>query len=116
MTEIRRCPFCSAEVGDGPHTGCAGLFRELMTSGGELPADVAEADAAGAERVRQYTLVRLLGRGGMGEVWKAWDRVLARWVAMKFVPGSDEQDAARFRREARMAARLRHPNIAAVYE
>ncbi|MBV8878421.1 MAG: serine/threonine protein kinase, partial [Planctomycetaceae bacterium] len=114
MGELRRCPFCNAEVGDGPHTACGGLFRELMSPAGDVPPEVAEAERRGADRIRQYLLVRLLGRGGMGEVWKAWDGVLARWVALKFVTGAG--DPALFQREARMAARLRHPHIAAVYE
>src|SRR5437763_16585270 len=111
MTEVRRCPYCNAEAGNGPHTGCLGLFREVMATPADAPPEV-----AGTERIRQYSLVRLLGRGGMGEVWKAWDHVLARWVALKFLIGSADRDAARFQREARLAARLRHPNIAAVYE
>jgi serine/threonine-protein kinase len=52
----------------------------------------------------------------MGTVWKAWDRNLTRWVAIKFLLASDEDGVARFRREAQLAARLRHPNIAAIYE
>ncbi len=57
-----------------------------------------------------------LGDGGMGEVWKAWDRAFDRWVAIKFLKGTDEHELARFRREAQMAGRLSHPNIAAVHE
>src|SRR6185503_16396147 len=57
-----------------------------------------------------------LGAGGMGEVWKAWDSVLGRWVALKFLKGGDDDEIARFRREAQTAGRLHHPNIAAIYE
>jgi tetratricopeptide (TPR) repeat protein/predicted Ser/Thr protein kinase len=57
-----------------------------------------------------------LGAGGMGEVWKAWDGTLHRWVALKFLKGGDDEEIARFRREAQMAGRLHHPNIAAIYE
>jgi tetratricopeptide (TPR) repeat protein len=52
----------------------------------------------------------------MGEVWKAYDTALARWVALKFLKGGDEEEIARFRREAQTAGRLHHPNIAAIYE
>jgi serine/threonine-protein kinase len=52
----------------------------------------------------------------MGDVWKAWDSELARWVALKFLRGADDQETARFRREAQLAGRLSHPNITAVYE
>lgn len=51
-----------------------------------------------------------LGRGGMGEVWKSWDSVLCRWVAIKFVPKHE------WRHEDKTVASLSHPNIAAVYD
>ncbi|HXX92866.1 MAG TPA: serine/threonine-protein kinase, partial [Planctomycetota bacterium] len=54
--------------------------------------------------------------GGMGTVWKAWDKKLTRWVAIKFLLATEEEDIARFQREAKLAARLRHPNIAPIYE
>jgi tetratricopeptide (TPR) repeat protein/predicted Ser/Thr protein kinase len=57
-----------------------------------------------------------LGAGGMGEVWKAWDSVLGRWVALKFLKGGDDEEIARFRREAQTAGRLHHAHIAAIYE
>jgi len=52
----------------------------------------------------------------MGEVWKAWDTELCRWVALKFLNGGDDEEIARFKREAHTAGRLSHPNIAAIYE
>jgi serine/threonine protein kinase len=52
----------------------------------------------------------------MGAVWKAWDKKLTRWVAIKFLLVSEEEDVLRFQREAKLAARLRHPNIAPIYE
>jgi len=52
----------------------------------------------------------------MGAVWKAWDRKLTRWVAVKFLLAEDGEAVDRFEREAKLAARLRHPNIAAIYE
>ncbi len=75
----------------------------------ELPADP-------SARVGKFVRVRLLGSGGMGEVWQAWDTQLARWVALKFLKGHDADEIARFRREAQTAAGLSHTNIAAVYE
>ncbi|HEX7896847.1 MAG TPA: serine/threonine-protein kinase, partial [Planctomycetota bacterium] len=116
----RRCPFCGEPAEPG-HTGCAGLFREVMTAHPaprpeELPAEVAPHAADPSRVVRQYVLVEPAGRGGMGIVWKAWDRRLARWVAVKFLHGPLANDAARFEREARLAAKLNHPNIASVIE
>jgi tetratricopeptide (TPR) repeat protein len=52
----------------------------------------------------------------MGEVWRAWDRKLHRWVALKFLKGDNAGELARFEREAQTAAMLNHPNIASVYE
>jgi serine/threonine protein kinase len=66
--------------------------------------------------LNQYILVRVLGKGGMGEVWKAWDRKLTRWVAIKFLLAESEEGVRRFDREAKLAARLSHPNIAPVHE
>ncbi|MFD8382595.1 serine/threonine-protein kinase [Streptomyces sp. NPDC059679] len=59
-----------------------------------------------------------IGRGGMGEVWRATDEVLRRTVAVKLLLGDDpaSQAAARFRLEAQTAARLSHPNIVGVFD
>ena len=79
--------------------------------------DVPDLSAFGDDsRYGRYVAVALLGAGGMGEVWKAWDTELRRWVALKFVRGTDPDELLRFEREAQVAARLSHPNIAAVYE
>ncbi len=65
-----------------------------------------------------YTLVSALGRGGMGEVFRARDTKLDRDVAIKVMSApfvSDPERVARFRREAKTLAALNHPNIAAIY-
>lgn len=64
----------------------------------------------------RYRLDAPLGRGGMGEVWRAWDLRLGRPVAVKVLAGSAEDAVARFRHEARIAARLSHPHVVAVYD
>ncbi|HEX7901479.1 MAG TPA: tetratricopeptide repeat protein [Planctomycetota bacterium] len=64
----------------------------------------------------RYALVRKLGEGGAGVVWKAWDTKLERWVAVK-EPRLDHGNAReRFLREARAAARLKHPGLIQIYE
>jgi serine/threonine protein kinase len=67
----------------------------------------------------RYELLEVVGRGGMGVVFRARDRVLGRVVAVKVLPAEraeDETFVARFEREARAAAALNHPNIAAVFD
>ena len=70
------------------------------------------------KQLGSYEIVALLGRGGMGEVYRARDQKLRREVALKVLPTEFAADAARmsrFEREARMLAALNHPNIAAIY-
>ncbi|MES1245487.1 MAG: protein kinase [Acidobacteriota bacterium] len=70
------------------------------------------------ERIGPYRLDALLGSGGMGEVWRAWDERLQRWVALKQIRADVTLRHGRERlwREARSAARLNHPSIVHVYD
>lgn len=69
------------------------------------------------ETVARYTIVSLLGRGGMGEVYEAEDTVLKRRVALKLLPaGGDEEARQRMLREARTAARFDHPNAVTIFD
>ena len=71
------------------------------------------------EQIGKYTIVGELGRGTMGEVYKAHDPVLNRFVALKTLParlGPDDETLQRFQREAQAAALLNHPNIVTVHD
>jgi serine/threonine protein kinase len=70
-------------------------------------------------KLGSHEITALLGRGGMGEVYRARDNKLKREVAIKILPdefSSDPDRMARFQREAEALAALNHPNIAAIYD
>ncbi|HYL73091.1 MAG TPA: protein kinase, partial [Bryobacteraceae bacterium] len=68
---------------------------------------------------QRYRIVSLLGRGGMGEVYRANDLLLGQTVALKFLPAewtSHEETLTRFRNEVRIARQISHPNVCRVYD
>ena len=74
-----------------------------------------KADAP--KKISKYDVVDLIGKGGMGVVYKAVDRALGRLVAIKVVNGAAQHsELERFYREAQFTASLRHPNIVVVYD
>jgi serine/threonine-protein kinase len=83
-----------------------------------LIAGAQSADLTGSS-INHYSIIKLLGKGGMGEVYCARDTKLNRDVALKLLPeafATDKERLARFRREAQVLASLNHPNIAAIYD
>ncbi|HXX93614.1 MAG TPA: tetratricopeptide repeat protein [Planctomycetota bacterium] len=105
-----------AEATLRPPSSSSGSRGATRSRPGELPAEVAAAWADPANAIGKYVRVSRIGAGGMGEVYRAWDRDLGRWVALKFLKHDEPEELARFQREARTAARLSHPHIASVYE
>src|SRR5688500_14687998 len=106
------CPSCGNEIDpDDPQGLCpACLLKQGARS--ETESDPLRT-ALQAKLGGQYRLIRLLGHGGMGAVYLARDLSLDREVAIKVVKTSSDarEMHERFRREARTAARLSHPNI-----
>jgi serine/threonine protein kinase len=128
MTDTRACRGCGAEL--APDAGgdlcppCLALHGESTVGpehGTPVPLGPFTApDPAELGRLfPQLEILELLGRGGMGAVYKARQPLLDRFVAVKILPpesGKTPAFAERFAREAKALARLNHPNIVAVYD
>src|SRR6188472_1882589 len=105
----RVCQKCGTEIpADAPEGGCPGCLLEtaLDASGGQLVFG-------------RYTLVKVLGRGGMGIVWLARDEELERQVALKFLPDLMIQDRALFnqlKHETKRCLELTHPHIVRIHD
>src|SRR4051812_48465743 len=104
---------------DRLRTTIGSLMTMTHTSDASLPGLESAVPLHASERVGPYVVVHRLGRGGMGEVFLARDSRLDRLVALKYLLPSDQtahevQD--RIVREARLAARISHPNVATVHD
>ena len=124
--DLLRCEVESLLRSDDPDAALTNRLRQHEASPSRATIDTSDLspDETGAPisiihtSIGPYRVVGLLGRGGMGEVFRARDSKLNRDVALKLLPGAFELDPdrlARFRREARALAALNHPHIAAIY-
>jgi hypothetical protein len=110
----RVCPECAAKL----HAAGEGETRTLFSTGSPSDPAVEGRFAAGAVLAGRYKVLGLLGRGGMGEVYRAYDQILNQPVALKFLaPGTVSEAAlARFRNEVRIARQVSHPNVCRLYD
>jgi len=121
---VPKCPQCGAAIpADAPQGLCPRcvLLGAATTTDAGKPVPRSEPPAPDALRAAfpQLEIIELIGRGGMGFVYKARQAKLDRTVALKLLPvelGADPHFAERFHREARALARLNHPGIVAVYD
>jgi serine/threonine protein kinase len=129
MSESNRCPACGASLLPSAPGGLCPkcLLQAGMTSAADRDADGDSDGQAGyvaemkqlASRFPQLEIVELLGRGGMGAVYKARQPSLDRFVAIKILPAAFADDPAfaeRFAREAKALARLSHQNIVSIFD
>ncbi len=130
------CAFCGKPAGDGV-TQTLGPDTPTLQSAPKRPA-VSRAPsspppssrpssqvyahegrfAPGTLIAGRYRIIAMLGKGGMGEVYRADDLSLGQQVALKFLPelAADEQTLERFRNEVRIARRISHPNVCRVFD
>lgn len=126
MTEpSSNCPDCGTALPeDSPQQLCPScLFKQAFAS--RTVAEPAKPQSPPpspeeiADKFPQFEITECLGRGGMGVVYKARQKSLHRWVAIKILAPEkvgDEKFAERFAREAQTLARLNHPNIVTVFD
>ena len=103
--------------GDPRHQGSAHSRTERAS--GAAVSQGRPDDPPITARIARFTVLERIGRGGMGTVYAAYDEQLDRKIAVKVLPEHelpDEEDRARFQREAQALARLSHPNVVTVHE
>jgi hypothetical protein len=106
--QVYLCEQCASPLSSSPR---------LPVAESSEPEEVLRAASRPANVFGKYVLVSPLGKGAMGAVYKAWDRGLRRWVAIKvLLATSDPGLVLRFRREAETAAAIQHPNIVPIYD
>lgn len=116
----RYCPFCAAPV-DTPSSAPTETRAGVPLITGSIPGTAPHHSRflPGTVIARRYRIVGLLGRGGMGEVYRADDLKLGQPVALKFLPEEvqrDELRLSRFLNEVKVALRVSHPNVCRVHD
>jgi tRNA A-37 threonylcarbamoyl transferase component Bud32 len=118
------CPVCGAALSDAAGGLCPRCLMEDAAQATHYPDFAYIGEPPSQEAVTasfpQFEIIELIGKGGMGSVWKARQPNLHRYVALKLLPASlarhDPAFAERFAREGQLLARLHHPNIVAVHD
>jgi Protein kinase domain len=131
LAAMLKCPVCATEAAAASRfcAACgAALAAPLPTTGSyQPPTQAASPDPAavpprfppGLVLAGRYRIVTFLGKGGMGEVYRADDLALGQSVALKFLPAelaNDPDRLARFRNEVRLARQVSHPHVCRVYD
>src|SRR5262245_40874352 len=106
---------------EAPRPAAAGREPSPSPAGAEptLPYTTPAPDAAAAGpgiAIGRYRLLELVGAGGMGMVWGAWDPELERRVALKLVRLASRESRERMLREGQVLARLSHPNVVPIFD
>ncbi len=124
-TPARFCPKCARKVDRDwrlcPACGTP-LDAETETVFSQAPSSSSSVEEgrfpAGTVLAGRYRVLGLIGQGGMGEVYRAYDLILNQAVALKFLAGAQITEAAlvRFRNEVRIARQVSHPNVCRVYD
>jgi eukaryotic-like serine/threonine-protein kinase len=136
--ELDRCAVChtpvpvSVEPSREPATTAAGLDRELtrLSAASQANAPTIGVPAGGVLALqpghhfgRRYTIIRLLGSGGMAAVYQAWDETLGTAVALKLIRVDADTPAVelrqledRFKRELKLARQVTHPNVVRIHD
>src|SRR5215471_8238039 len=130
---IVKCPSCARESEGGKFCSWCATPLDATSAETEVIAAAARAPASssststfdegqflpGTVLAGRYRIAGLLGRGGMGEVYRATDLTLGQAVALKFLPerlARDERALVRFYNEVRTARQVTHPNVCRVYD
>src|ERR1043166_8048435 len=117
MAEEKQCTQCGAALAaDAPQGLCPACLLKRGLESGSAPGESARppTPAELGENFPELEILELIGRGGMAAVYKARQKHVVRFVALKVLPTAVTRDAAfaeRFSQEARALARLAHPNI-----